>query len=73
MTILKRNSYKKIDGEWKITKTVKLHYERIPYSLSSLSACSTKLEDCLTPDLLTKKYREENRNNPLYGNFTYQR
>ena len=67
MTTIERHSYKKINDEWEITKTVTLHYERIPYSLSSLSACSTKLEECLTPDILTPKYREENQNNPMYG------
>ena len=67
MTILERHSYKKIHDNWEITKTVKLYYERVPYSLSSLSVCSKKLEDCLTPDLVTKKYREENQNNPMYG------
>ncbi len=67
MTILERHSYKKIHDNWEITKTVKLYYERVPYTLSSLSVCSKKLEDCLTPDLVTKKYREENQNNPMYG------
>jgi len=67
VTILERHSYKKIHDNWEITKTVKLYYERVPYSLSSLSVCSKKLEDCLTPDLVTKKYREENQNNPMYG------
>ena len=67
MTTIERHSYKKINDEWEITKTIKLHYERIPYSLSSLSACSKKLEECLTPDILTPKYRKENQNNPMYG------
>jgi len=67
VTILERHSYKKIKDNWEITKTVKLYYERVPYSLSSLSVCSKKLEDCLTPDLVTKKYRKENQNNPMYG------
>tara|TARA_B100001996_G_scaffold355331_1_gene317843 strand:- start:370 stop:870 length:501 start_codon:yes stop_codon:yes gene_type:complete len=67
VTILERHSYKKIHDNWEITKTVKLYYERVPYTLSSLSVCSKKLEDCLTPDLVTKKYREENQNNPMYG------
>ena len=67
MTILERHSYEKIHDNWEITKTVKLYYERVPYTLSSLSVCSKKLEDCLTPDLVTKKYREENQNNPMYG------
>ncbi len=67
MTTIERHSYKKINGKWEITKTVTLHYELIPYSLSSLSACSVKLEECLTPDILTPKYREENQNNPMYG------
>ena len=67
MTTIERHSYKKINDQWEITKTVKLYYKRIPYSLSSLSACSVKLEECLTPDILTPKYREENQNNPMYG------
>ena len=67
MTTIDRHSYEKINGVWEIIKTVTLHYELIPYSLSSLSACSVKLEECLTPDILTPKYREENQNNPMYG------
>ena len=67
MATIERHSYEKINDEWEIVKTSKLYYERIPYSLSSLSFCTTKLEDCLTPDLITKKYREENKNNPMYG------
>ncbi len=67
MAILERHSYEKIHDQWEIIKTVKLYYERVPYSLSSLSVCSKKLEDCLTPDLVTKKYRRENQNNPMYG------
>ena len=67
MATLERHSYKKVDGEWQITKTMSLTYEKIPYSLSCLSSCALKLEKCLTPDLLTPKYREENKNNPMYG------
>jgi len=67
VTTIDRHSYEKINGVWEIIKTVTLHYELIPYSLSSLSACSVKLEECLTPDILTPKYREENQNNPMYG------
>lgn len=67
MSVLERPCYAKQDGSWKIIKKDVLSYNRIPYSLSSLSACSIKLEDCLTPDLVSKKYREENKNNPMYG------
>ena len=67
MATLERHSYKKVDGEWQITKTMSLTYEKIPYSLSCLSQCLVKLEECLTPDLLTPKYREENESNPMYG------
>ena len=67
MATLERHSYKKVDGEWQITKTMSLTYEKVPYSLSCLSSCALKLEKCLTPDLLTPKYREENKSNPMYG------
>ena len=67
MATLERHSYKKVGDEWQITKTMKLTYEKIPYSLSCLSPCLVKLEECLTPDLLTPKYREENKTNPMYG------
>ena len=67
MATLERHSYKKVDGEWQITKTMSLTYEKVPYSLSCLSQCLVKLEECLTPDLLTPKYREENESNPMYG------
>ena len=58
MATLERHSYKKVDGEWQITKTMSLTYEKVPYSLSCLSQCLVKLEECLTPDLLTPKYRD---------------
>ena len=67
MATLERHSYKKVDGEWQITKTMSLTYEKVPYSLSCLSQCLVKLEECLTPDLLTPKYRKENESNPMYG------
>lgn len=67
MSIIERHSYTKIDDEWEIVKTIFLHYERIPYALSCLSQCQTILQNCLTPDLLSKKYREENKSNPMYG------
>ena len=46
MAILERHSYKKVDGEWQITKTMSLTYEKIPYSLSCLSSCALKLKNC---------------------------
>ena len=67
MATLERHSYKKVDGEWQISKTMSLTYEKVPYSLSCLSQCLVKLEECLPPDLLTPKYREENKSNPMYG------
>ena len=67
MDKLERHSYAKIDGEWKITKTITLSYEKIPYTLSTVLALQKKLEEVLTPDLLTPKYREENETNPMYG------
>ena len=67
MATLERHSYKKVDGEWQISKTMSLTYQKVPYSLSCLSQCLVKLEECLTPDLLTPKYREENESNPMYG------
>ena len=67
MATLERHSYKKVDGEWQITKTMSLTYEKVPYSLSCLSQCLVKLKECLTPDLLTPKYRKENESNPMYG------
>ena len=54
MATLERHSYKKVDGEWQITKTMSLTYEKVPYTLSCLSQCLVKLEECLTPDLLTQ-------------------
>jgi len=64
---LERHSYSKIDGEWKIVKTVTLSYEKVPYTISTVSAIQSRLEQVLTPDLITTKYREENMINPMYG------
>lgn len=67
MDKLVRHSYTKIDDEWKIIKTQTLTYQRIPYNIVSILEYSRKLKECLTPDLLTKKYRQENEKNPMYG------
>ena len=67
MDKLERHSYDKIDGEWVISKTAILTYERIPYNIPMVAAIQKKLYDVLTPDLVTHKYREENKTNPMYG------
>ena len=67
MDKLERHSYTKIDGEWKVSKTAILTYQRIPYNISMIALIQKRLYDVLTPDLVTPKYREENKTNPMYG------
>ena len=33
----------------------------------NIQELTTKIQECLTPDLLKKPYREKNKNNPMYG------
>ena len=67
MDILERPCYQKGASEWVVIKKDILHYHKIPYTISMILECSRRLRECLTPDLLTKKYRVENETNPMYG------
>lgn len=58
-----RHSYK--DGE--IFETRSLRFHPFSYEPSVICVVSEIIAEKLTPDLLTKKYREENATNPMYG------
>jgi len=58
-----RHSYK--DGE--ISETRTLGFFPFSYEPAVIHAISRIIADQLTPDLLTKKYREENVTNPMFG------
>jgi len=64
---LVRHCYEKGSDSWKIIKTDVLVYQRVPYDINQILQYSRKIRDNLTTDLLTKKYREENATNPMYG------
>ncbi len=67
MDRLVRNSYTKVDGDWVVTKSTTLVYQKVPYTYGYVELLKQKIQDALTPDLLTKKYRKINETNPLYG------
>lgn len=67
MDTLDRHSYKKVGESWEVIKTNTLTYNRIPYNIVSILEYSRRLRECLTPDLLSKKYRKVNETNPMYG------
>jgi len=58
-----RHSYK--DGE--ISETRTLGFFPFSYEPAVIHAISRIIAGQLTPDLLTKKYREENATNPMFG------
>lgn len=58
-----RHSYK--DGE--ISETRTLTFLPFSYNHTVISSVIGMITQQLTPDLLTKKYREENKTNPMYG------
>jgi hypothetical protein len=58
-----RHSYK--DGE--ISETRTLGFFPFSYEPAVIHAISKIIVQQLTPDLLTKKYREENATNPMFG------
>lgn len=58
-----RHSYK--DGE--ISETRTLRFFPFSYEPAVIHAITRIIAEQLTPDLLTKKYREENVTNPMYG------
>lgn len=58
-----RHSYK--DGE--ISETRTLRFLPFYYSEEGAESMMMIIRNHLTPDLLTKKYREENLKNPMYG------
>ena len=58
-----RHSYK--DGE--ISETRTLGFFPFSYEPAMIHAISNIIAQQLTPDLLTKKYREENVRNPMFG------
>lgn len=58
-----RHSYK--DGE--ISETRTLGFFPFSYEPAMIHAISKIIAEQLTPDLLTKKYREENVRNPMFG------
>jgi hypothetical protein len=63
MKVVVRHSYK--DGE--IFETRSLRFHPFSYEPQVIRVISEIIAEKLTPDLLTKKYREENATNPMYG------
>ena len=63
MKIIVRHSYK--GGE--ISETRTLGFLPFYYSEKIAESLMRIIRNHLTPDLLTKKYREENLTNPMYG------
>ena len=63
MKVVERHRY---DGE-KIFETRSLRFLPFSYEPAVIHAISRIIADQLTPDLLTKKYREENVTNPMFG------
>ena len=63
MKVVERHRY---DGE-EIFETRSLRFLPFSYEPAVIHAISRIIADQLTPDLLTKKYREENATNPMFG------
>ncbi len=63
MKIVVRHSYK--DGE--ISETRTLGFLPFYYTHEITESVMKVIQNQLSPDLLTKKYREENVTNPMYG------
>lgn len=67
MNSLIRPNYKKINDEWIVYSMKILKYKKIPYNLKSREKYSKKIKEHLTPDLCSKKYRNQNKSNSLFG------
>ena len=67
--ILIRPDYRKDEekNEWVIYHRWELHYDRYEYTPENVEIVSNAIRDKLTPKMLSTKYREENRTNPLFG------
>ena len=61
MKTVERHRY---DGN-KITQTRRLVYE--PFAFEDINLVMSYIAGKLTPELVTKKYREENAGNPMFG------
>lgn len=62
MKTVERHRYNK-EGE--IFQTRTLTFE--PYPMTEIESVMKSIANNLTPDLVTKKYREENATNPMFG------
>ena len=67
MATIKRHRYKKENNKWVIFETTILHYNKIPYNKETILKYKEKIISILTPEFLSKKYKEENKKNPMYG------
>jgi len=67
MATIERHRYKKVNNKWEIFETATLHYEKISYNEETILKYKQKIINALTPDFLSKKYKEENKKNPMYG------
>lgn len=63
MKIVERHRYK----DKTIFQTRRLTFNSYNYSERNLSLVMGLIRRSLTPDLLSKKYKEENKDNPTYG------
>ena len=63
--ITRESFHKKENGEWALTKTWTLWYNTI--SFSEIDSISEEIRSFLTPDMLSRKYREGNKTNELFG------
>lgn len=63
--ITRESFHKKENGEWALTKTWTLWYNTI--SFSEIDSVSEEIRSFLTPDMLSRKYREGNKTNELFG------
>lgn len=61
--IVERHRYK----DKKVFQTRRLTFEPYRYSEANMALVMGLIRRNLTPDLLTPKYREENKTNPMYG------
>ena len=53
--------------DWAVKYWNVLKYRRCSYSKNNVNICRRDILSNLEPSFLTKKYREGNSNNPLYG------
>ena len=61
MKIVERHRYK----EKEIYQTRRLVFE--PFDYKDITVVMEKIANNLTPNMVTKKYREENKSNPMFG------